>query len=351
MERVVVKGRRPSRPRRLGRVRAAVRDRYGPPTIVRVEEVPRPEPTDDEILVRVEAASVNRADIDGLYPRWEFSRLFTGIRGPRSAWLGEDVAGVVEAVGRGVTRFRPGDRVFADLFTSARGSFAEFVTAKERVFLSIPDDLSFEDAATLPHSGVLAAQGLRTGSGRTVQPGERVLVVGASGNVGPFAVQIAKARGADVTGVSSAEKAEFVRSLGADRVLDYRAVDPARTGDRYDWVVDVDAHASLMHWRPALTRNGVYRAMGGSTAWLLQTAFLAPALRAAGTRRMGLLLWKPFAREDVETLTTLIREGRLRPAIDRRFTLEEIVDALRWVDEGRARGKVLVIPGGAGATH
>ena len=328
-------------------MKAAVRDRYGPPTIVRVEEVPRPEPAEDEVLVRVEATSVNRADIDGLYPRWQFTRVFTGFRRPRSQWMGEDVAGVVEAVGSAVTRFRPGDRVFADLFTSARGSFAEFVTARERVFLPIPDWVSFEDAATLPHSGVLAAQGLRTGDGRTVQPGERVLVVGASGNVGPFAVQIAKARGAEVTGVSRAEKSDFVRSLGADRVLDYRAVDPARTGDRYDWIVDVDAHATLLHWGGALTQNGVYRAMGGSTPWLLQTAFLAPALRLAAGRRMGLLLWKPFAEQDVDTLTTLIREGRLRPAIDRRFALDEIVEALRWVDEGRARGKVLVLPRGA----
>jgi NADPH:quinone reductase-like Zn-dependent oxidoreductase len=327
-------------------VKAAVRDRYGPPTIVRVEEVPRPEPAEDELLVRVEATSINRADIDGLYPRWQFSRVFTGFRRPRSPWMGEDVAGVVEAVGPAATRFRPGDRVFADLFTSARGSFAEFITARERVFLPIPDGLSFEDAATLPHSGVLAAQGLRTGDGRTVQPGERVLVVGASGNVGPFAVQIAKARGAEVTGVSSADKADFVRSLGADRVLDYRTVDPARTGDRYDWIVDVDAHASLLHWRGALTRNGVYRAMGGSTAWLLQTAFLAPALRLARGRPMGLLLWKPFAEQDVDTLTALIREGWLRPAIDRRFPLDDIVDALRWVDDGRARGKILVLPRG-----
>jgi NADPH:quinone reductase-like Zn-dependent oxidoreductase len=201
-------------------MKAAMRDRYGPPEVVEVREVDRPTPKDHEVLVRVHAASVNRADLDGLYPRWQLTRLFLGLRNPRMPRLGLDVAGVVEAVGPNVTRFRPGDEVFADLFLFGQGAFAEYVCAPDKAFLSIPAGMSFEVAATLPHSAVLAVQGLRAGD-RTVKPGDKVLVVGASGNVGPFVVQIAKAMGAEVTGVASTAKLDFVRSLGADHVNDY----------------------------------------------------------------------------------------------------------------------------------
>src|SRR5262245_43820071 len=186
-------------------MRAALRDRYGPPEVVELRDVERPTPTGDEILVRVRAASVNRADLDGLYPRWQFSRLITGVRRPKTPRLGLDVAGVVEAVGPDATHFQPGDTVFADLFAFGLGAFADFACAPERAFATIPDGLSFEEAATLPHSAILAIQGLRRRDGSTVRPGDRVLVNGASGNVGPFAVQVAKALGAEVTGTTRTE--------------------------------------------------------------------------------------------------------------------------------------------------
>jgi hypothetical protein len=185
-------------------MKAAVRERYGPPEVVEVREVATPTPKDDEVLVRVRAASINRADLDYLGPRPGFIRPIVGMRAPRDPRMGIDVAGVVEAVGPSVTGFQAGDRVYADLLAFGAGAFAEFVCAPARAFATIPPGLSFEDAATLPHSAILAIQGLRRRNGRTVRPGDRVLIDGASGNVGPFAVQIAKTLGAEVTGVGAA---------------------------------------------------------------------------------------------------------------------------------------------------
>jgi NADPH:quinone reductase-like Zn-dependent oxidoreductase len=326
-------------------MKAATRERYGSVDVVEVREIEQPSPVEDQVLVRVRAASVNRADLDGLKPRPQFIRLFMGIRAPRQHRLGADVAGEVEVVGPGVTRFKPGDRVFADMFSFGAGSFAEYVCAPERAFLPIPSGLTFEDAATLPHSAVLAVQGLRLRNGRTIKAGDRVLIDGASGNVGPFAVQVAKALGAEVTGVASPEKLEFVRSLGADHVIDYRTTDYTKAGKRYDWIVDTDSHHSLFAVRRALVPGGVYVTLGGTSWPILVSLLVAPFLSRAAGKRMGLLLWwKPFNPPDVDRVTGLIAAGRVRPAIDRRYPLDQVVDALRWVDEGHARGKVLVVP-------
>ncbi|MBA2718171.1 MAG: NAD(P)-dependent alcohol dehydrogenase [Chloroflexi bacterium] len=324
-------------------MQAAVRDRYGPPEVVEVQEVDRPAPSSNQVLVRVRAASVNRADIDGLYPRWAFVRLFLGLRAPKNRGLGLDVAGVVDAVGEGVTRFVPGDRVFGDLSTSRDGAFAEFVCAPEKVLASIPTGVSFEDAATLPHSAILALQGLRRRDGRTIQPGDTVLIVGASGNVGPFAVQLAKVMGGEVTGVCRTQKMDFVRSLGADHVIDYTTQDETRTGERYDWILDVDAHRSVFRWRGALRPNGAYVTLGGSALTMLVTGLLGPVVSRFGDHSLGMMLWwKPNSAADVATLLELIASGKLRPVIDRTYPLSEIVAALRHVDDGQARGKVVI---------
>jgi NADPH:quinone reductase-like Zn-dependent oxidoreductase len=242
-----------------------------------------------------------------------------------------------------VTQFQPGDPVFGDLFVFGQGAFAEYVCVPERALALMPTGMTFEDAATLPHSAVLALQGLRLRDRRSIQPGDRVLVVGASGNVGPFAVQIAKSMGADVTGVCSTDKVQFVRSLGADRVIDYTKVDPTRTAQLYDWILDVDAHHSVLRWRHALRPRGVYVALGGSAWWFLRGLLLMPAVSLAFGRRMGLMLWwKPFNAQDVETLKKLIAAGKVKPVIDRRFPLNQIVEALQYVDEARASGKVVI---------
>jgi NADPH:quinone reductase-like Zn-dependent oxidoreductase len=326
-------------------VKAAWRDRYGGPHVVEVRELETPEPAGDEVLVRVKAASVNRTDLDGLGPRWAFLRLFGGLRRPRQKRVGIDAAGVVEAVGKDVARLQVGDRVFGDLFAHGAGAFSEYVCASEKAFVPIPDDMSFGVAATLPHSAILALQGLRLASGRSVAEGDRVLVVGASGSVGPFAVQIAKHRGAHVTGVASAAKLDLVRSLGADETIDYVTNDYTRPAERYDWVVDVDAHHPLRRWRHALKPRGVYVGMGGSGGWLLSLPFWQPALKLASGQTIGVLLhWKPFAQADVEEVKRLVGMGAVTPAIDRRFALDDVVDALCWVEDGHARGKVLIVP-------
>lgn len=324
-------------------MRAAVRDRYGSLDVVDLRDIERPVPAEGQVLVRVQAASVNRADLDGIYPKPAFARLFLGMRRPRNPRIGIDVAGVVDAVGSGVTRLRIGDRVFADLYPFAQGAFAEYVTAPERAFGTIPADMSFEVAATLPHSAIMALQGLRRRDGRTIGPGDRVLIDGASGNVGPFAVQIAKSRGAEVTGVCSTAKMDFVRSLGADRVLDYTAVDYTQASERYDWIVDTDSHHPVQRIRRVLRPNGVYVTYGGTGADILKAMTVGPVASVASGKSMGLLLWwKPFKPEDVATLLELIAAGKVAPVIDRRYPLSEIVDALRYVDEGHARGKVVV---------
>jgi NADPH:quinone reductase-like Zn-dependent oxidoreductase len=326
-------------------MRAAMRDRYGSPDVVEVRDVDRPVPRGDQVLVRVRAASVNRADLDGLYPRWNFTRAFSGVRRPRDRRLGHDVAGVVESVGPDVTGFKPGDDVFADLFSFGLGAFADYVCAPARAFSLMPPGLSFEEAAALPHSAILAIFGLRLRDGRTVEPGQRVLVVGASGNVGPFVVQIARSLGAEVTGVCRTAKIDFVRSIGVDRVLDYTTTDYTATGERYDWIVDCEARHSLLAVRRALRPKGVYVFLGGPTVRIFEGIFLGAAVSRATGKRMGVLLWwKPFQPGEVAELKTLVAAGTVRPVIDRRYPLEQVVDALRYVDGGHARGKVIVTP-------
>ena len=283
-------------------MKAAVRYRYGPPEVVELRDVERPVPADGQVLVRVRAASVNRGDLDGLTPKPGFVRLFIGLRAPRDPRIGIDVAGVVEAVGPGVTRLKAGDQVMTDMFATGRfGAFAEYVCARESAFETIPDGMSFEEAATLPHGAILALQGLRMRRGRTPKPGDRVLIGGASGSVGPFAVQIAKSLGAEVTGVCRTEKMEMVRALGADHVIDYTKVDYTRTGERYDWIVDTDSHHPILGVRRALRPKGVYITLGGDTAAILGGLIVGPLISLFSDKWTGLMLWwKPFNRPDVD---------------------------------------------------
>jgi NADPH:quinone reductase-like Zn-dependent oxidoreductase len=233
--------------------------------------------------------------------------------------------------------------VFADLFGRTHGAFAEYTVAPESAFEPMPAGMSFEEAATLPHSAVLALQGLRTRNGRTVQPGDKVLIVGASGNVGPFAVQIAKSMGAEVTGVARSSKLDFVRSLGADHVIDYTTTDWTATGQRYDWIVDTDSHKAIWRARRALAKGGRYITLGGTTWPILGALVLGPLLSLRGDRTSGLMLWwKPFHRPDVDRLKALFAAGAFRPRIDRRYPLDQVVDALRRVNDGQAQGKVVI---------
>jgi NADPH:quinone reductase-like Zn-dependent oxidoreductase len=329
-------------------VKAAWRDRYGGPSVVSVRDIPTPEPYGAQVLVRVRAASVNRADLDELYPKWAMLRLAYGIRAPRGHRIGKDVAGTVEAIGPDVARFHRGDEVFTDLYAALRtgeGAFAEYVCVPETVLESIPAGMTHEQAACLPHSAVLAIQSLRTRSGKRVGSGTRVLIVGASGNVGPFAIQISKAWGAHVTAVASGAKLDFVRSLGADEVIDYQLTDYTHASERWDWIVDMEARHWLTRWPRILTRGGRYLTLGASMSWLLSSLVLSPVLRLATGRPMGLMLWwKPFNPADVEELKQMSVDGTLKPVIERTYPLDQVAEALRLVDEGRSQGKVVVIP-------
>jgi NADPH:quinone reductase-like Zn-dependent oxidoreductase len=308
--------------------------------VLELVNVDEPVVGDADVLVRVRAASLNQGDLDYLYGRPSLTRMGTGLRTPRYRGLGFDAAGQVEAVGGRVTRFKPGDEVFADLTQFGWGAFAEFACAPERAWARKPVRLTFDEAATIPQAGIMALQGLR--GRRRIEPGDRVLVNGASGSVGPFAVQIAKAFGAHVTGVCSAEKMAMVRGLGADEVIDYAREDYTRSGKRYDWIFDIKGNRSILECRRALRPGGVYVMVGGSTSRMFGTMFLGPLISLAGSRTMGFLWWKPFREKDVVLLTELIAAGKVRPVIDRRYPLAEVPDALRYLDSGRASGKVVI---------
>jgi len=322
-------------------MKAIVRDRYGSPDVIELADVPTPTAGDDDVLVRVRAASLNRADLDYLTGTPLLTRMGTGLRRPRNQGLGLDAAGVVEAVGRNVTRFQPGDEVLGDLTAFGYGAFAEYACAPEKAWAKKPAGVSFEAAASVPQAAILALQGLR--GGRGIRPGDAVLVNGASGNVGPFAVQLAKAFGAEVTGICSTSKMDFVRSLGADHVIDYTREDYTRSGPRYAWILDVMARGSVLRVKRALKPGGTYVMVGGTTGAILQALLLGPLISLAGSRKMGLLLWwTPFAQDDIARLTELLEAGAIAPVIDRRFTLAEVPDALRYLDAGLAQGKLVI---------
>lgn len=321
-------------------VRAIVRDEYGPPDVLKMEDVDKPEPEDGEVRVRVRAASINTADFDQLTGSPRVARLFTGVTRPGNRRLGLDMAGEVETVGPGVTRLAPGDAVWADLFTSGGGAFAEYVCAAERVFHRMPRGLSFEQGATVPHSGLLALQGLETHG--AVRPGQKILINGAGGCVGPFAIQIAKSRGAEVTAVDHGAKLDMVRSLGADHAVDYTRDDFTKHGRRYDRILDIAARRTLVTHLRVLTPGGVYVRVARTMGGFFRAAVLGSVLGLASGRKMGNFAWKPNHADDLERLGAMILSGDVAPLIDQRFPLGRLPEAMRYQLEGKARGKLLV---------
>jgi NADPH:quinone reductase-like Zn-dependent oxidoreductase len=322
-------------------MKAIVRHVYGSPDVLSFEEVDEPVVKASDVLVRVRAASLNADDLEYLYGKSPFTRMATGMRKPRIHGLGVDVAGQVEAVGKGVTTLHAGDEVFGNMTEHGLGAYSEYVCAPARAFALKPEKMSFEEAATVPQSAVLALQGLR--GRRQIQPGDQVLINGAGGNVGPFAVQIAKHFGAEVTGVDSTGKLDMVRSVGADHVIDYTREDVIGTGQRYDVILDVVARRSMLEWRRALKPGGIYVMLGASTALILQGAFLGPLISMTGSRKTAVMWWwKPFNQEDVAFLKELIEADRLAPVIDRHYPLSEVPEALRYLEQGQARGKIVI---------
>jgi NADPH:quinone reductase-like Zn-dependent oxidoreductase len=322
-------------------MKAFVRDRYGSPEVLVLEDVERPTVGDDDLLVRVVASSLNQGDLDYLYGRPLLTRMGIGLGRPRGRGLGFDVAGRVEAVGTRASMFRVGDEVFGDLTQFGHGAFAEYAGAPQRAWALKPPSLSYEETATLPQAAILAVQALLVG-GRRPSPGDRVLVNGASGSVGPFVVQIAKAWGARVTGVCRTSKVDFVRGLGADEIIDYTGEDYTRSRRRYDWIVDVAGNRSLLDCRRVLAPRGVYMMVGGSTGRICACLFAGPVISLAERKRAGFLWWKPFRASDVVVLKELIEAGSVRPVIDRSYPLAELPDALRYLEGGHAHGKVVI---------
>jgi NADPH:quinone reductase-like Zn-dependent oxidoreductase len=322
-------------------MRAIVRRRYCPPEDIRVEEVPTPTPGEDEVLVKVHAASVNAADLDYLTGLPLITRLATGLFRPKSARLGLDVAGRVEAVGGEVTRFTPGDEVFGDLTEFGFGAFAEYACAPERAFAPKPRNLTFEQAATIPQAAVLGLQTIR--SKGEVRPEEKVLINGAGGNVGVFAVQMAKEFGAEVTAVDGTTKLEMLKSIGADHVIDHTREDFTRNGKRYDRILDIAAYHSLADCRRSLTPEGIYTIVGGPIGQFFGAIILGLLVKMTGSRKkMGMGMWKPFREADVDFLTELIEAGRMVPHIDRTYSLDEVPEALQYQREGLVLGKLVV---------
>jgi NADPH:quinone reductase-like Zn-dependent oxidoreductase len=321
-------------------MKAAVRERYGSPDVIEVREVEKPVPEDDEILVRVRAASVNPADWYGVTGRPVVGRVQMGLRKPKERALGVDYAGTVEAVGRNVTLFRPGDEVFG----GRTGALAEYVRAREdRGVVKKPANVTFEEAAAVPVAAITALQGLRD-KGR-LQPGQKVLINGASGGVGTFAVQIAKALGAEVTGVCSTRNVELVRSLGADHVVDYTQEDFTRSDQRYELMLDVAGSRSWSEGRRVLRPEATVVIVGAPKGGrLLGPIRRIAKLRLAAVRgsQKVVFFMARFNKPDMEVLRELLETGKVKPVIDRRYELSEIADAFHYLGEGHCRAKVVI---------
>jgi len=320
-------------------MKAIVCTKYGSPDVLQLKEVEKPSPKDDEVLIKVHAASANAADWHLLRGDPFLVRLDSGLLKPKNKILGADIAGRVEAVGRNVKQFKPGDEVFGDISACGLGGFAEYVCARENALALKPPSMTFEQAAAVPMAAVTALQGLRDKG--QIQPGQKVLINGASGGVGTFAVQIAKSFGAEVTGVCSTGKLDIVRSIGADQVIDYTQEDFTQNGQRYDLIIGANGNHSLSDYKRALSPYGIYVCTGGSMAQIFESMLLGPWMSMTGSKKMGNLLARPN-KKDLAFMNELLEAGKVVPVIDRHYPLSEAAEALRYLGEGHAKGKVVI---------
>jgi NADPH:quinone reductase-like Zn-dependent oxidoreductase len=316
-------------------MKAVVYRRYGPPDVLSLTDLPKPEPKGNEVLVKIHAVSLNRSDWETLIGKPLYARFADPFRPSRHV-LGSDVAGRVEATGPRATQFQPGQDVFADILVS-KGGFAEYVCVAESALAPMPEGLSYEEAACLPQAGAIAQQGIL----EKVKAGQQVLINGAGGGTGMYAIQLAKLNGAEVTGVDNAEKQDFMRWLGADHVIDYTREDFTRQGRGYDLILDLAAYHKPSAYRRALKPGGRYMLVGGSMSSLFQVLLFGPLTG----RREGKKIRVLGVRQGAQQLTPLVelcQAGKVKTVIDRRFPLEQVPDALRYLGEGHAKGKVIV---------
>ena len=316
-------------------MKAIVRTQYGPPSVVQFAEVATPTPADNEVMIKLRAASVNPLDLF-LIKGMPWNRV-PGLRKPKHEVLGCDIAGQVETVGKNVKQFRLGDEVFGVTGFEGKG-FAEYACAPEEKLAVKPPSLSFEDAAAIPIAASTALQGLRD-KGR-IRPGQKVLIEGASGGVGTFAVQIAKAFGAEVTAVCSTRNVDKVLTIGADHVVDYTQVDFIRSGQRYDLILGVNAHHSISDYRRVLSEHGIYVAIGGGPSKVLEAVLLGSFL-SLGRKKITFFIAN-VNQKDLVFLGNLLETGRVRPVVDRGYPLSEAAEAFRYLAEGHAQGKVVL---------
>lgn len=321
-------------------MKAAVYTRYGPPDVLEVKEVPTPTPAENQVLIKVHATSLNAAESHIIKGTPYLVRLMTGgILKPRYTIPGADVAGRVEAVGNRVTRFQPGDEVFGDIGAGGWGAFAEYVCAREDVLVAKPSNVSFEAVAAVPLAGVSALQGLRDVG--KLQAGQTVLINGATGGVGTFAVQIAKALGAEVTGVGSTDKLDLLRAIGADHVIDYKQENITRSGKSYDLILDIAAYRPFRAYKPILNDTGIYIVAGGSVTEIFRTILTGRFFSRQGGQQFTSLFANPNAK-DLALITEWIEAGKVTPVVDKCYPLQEIVEAFRYFQSGKTRGKIVI---------
>jgi len=316
-------------------MKAILQTKYGPPEVLQLKEVEKPSPTENQVLVKVHAASVNALEWRPFTMSPIFVRLMGGLLKPKDPKLGTDIAGRVEAVGSNVTEFQPGDEVFG----VAPGAFAEYVCNGASKFALKPANVSFEAAATVPVAAFTALQGLRDKG--QVQPGQKVLIDGASGGVGTFAVQLAKSFGAEVTAVCSPRNLDMARSIGADHVIDYTREDFTKNGQRYDLILAVNGYHPILDYRRALCPGGICVVLGGSMVQVLQGLLLGPLVSRIGGRKMGFML-AHTNQKDLVFMRELLEAGKVVPVIDRCYPLSEVPQALRYLVDEHARGKVVI---------
>ena len=318
-------------------MKAIVYTEYGPPDVLQLKELEKPIPADDEILIKIHAVSINGSDREGLIGNPLYVRI-GGLRKPGYPILGSDIAGRVEAVGKNNTEFQPGDEVFGEI-PGYHGGFAEYVCTRGKTMAKKPASMTFEEAAAIPQAGVIALQGIREKG--QVQPGQKILINGAGGGAGTFAVQLAKLHGAEVTGVDNTGKMDFLRSLGADHVIDYTREDFTRNRNQYDLILDLIAHRSVFAYARALLPNGTYFFVGGSAAVLFQILFFGSLIKRTTGKNIRILM-VPQNRKDLIAITELCEAGKVCPVIDRQYPFSEVPEAMRYVAEGHAKGKVVI---------
>jgi NADPH:quinone reductase-like Zn-dependent oxidoreductase len=320
-----------------GKMKAIFYTEYGPPEVLQLKEVEKPTPKEDEVLVEVHAASINYIDWQLLRGESFLLRLLNGLRKPKQKILGDDVAGRVDAVGAKVKQFQPGDDVFG---ISDFGAFAEYACAEEKYLALKPSNMTFEGAAAVPEAGITALLGLRNKG--EIQPGQKVLINGASGGVGTFAVQIAKSYGAEVTGVSSPSKLDMLRSIGADKVIDYTQEDFSKSGELYDLIFAVGGNLSIFDYKRALTPKGSYVCVGGSPSQFFQALLLGPLISSTTGKKLSSIGMAKPDKKDFLFMNELLEAGKIVPVVDRCYPLSEVPEALRYYGEGHAQGKVVI---------